>query len=154
MPFPEQVTRDVSPDGGVVVGDDGSAGAGRAVRYAAEEARRRGTTLHVLRAWTIVSAPRPDDLPAGIAASMTELEAATRAAEEARVADLLGDPPPTPVEVHTCHGPPAQSLLKAAETADVVVVGSRGRGGFASLVLGSVAEQVVRHSAAPVIVVR
>jgi nucleotide-binding universal stress UspA family protein len=154
MPFPEQVTREVSPDGGVVVGDDGSAGAAKAVRYAGEEAQRRGTTLHVIRAWTIVSAVRPEDVPAGIVPSITELELATRGAEESRIADLLGDPAPGPVEVHTCHGPSAQSLLKAAETADVVVVGSRGRGGFASLMLGSVAEQVVRHSAAPVIVVR
>lgn len=154
MPFQEQVTKEVTPSGGVVVGDDGSTGAAGAVKYAAEEARRRGTPLHVIRAWTIVTGIRPDDVPPGIAPSMSELEKATQAAEEHRVGQLLGEDPGITVEVHACYGPSAQTLLKAAETADVVVVGSRGRGGFATLVLGSVAEQVVRHSPTPVIVVR
>jgi len=148
-----QVTKEITPDGGVVVGDDGSPAAALAIRYAAEEALRRGTTLHVIRAWTIISGIRPADLPPGIAPSMTELETSTLEAERARVTELVGDAD-LQVDVHACYGPSAQILLKAAETADTLVVGSRGRGGFATLVLGSVAEQVVRHSTGPVIVVR
>lgn len=148
-----QVTKEISPDGGVVVGDDGSPVAALAIRYAAEEAQRRHTTLHVIRAWTIITGARPADLPAGIAPSMTELENSTLEAEKDRVVELLGDAD-VQVEVHACYGPSAQILLKAGETADVLVVGSRGHGGFATLVLGSVAEQVVRHSTGPVIVVR
>ncbi|CAM3226199.1 universal stress protein [Nocardioides dubius] len=149
----EQTVREVTPDGGVVVGDDGSAGAAGAVRFALAEAERRGTALHVIRAWTISSAVRPDGLPINVTPSLLELEEATRTAEETRIAKLLGETT-VPVEVHAVYSPSAQSLIHASATADVVVVGSRGRGGFATLVLGSVAEQVVRHASCPVIVTR
>ncbi len=153
-PFMEQVVAEITPDGGVVVGDDTSADAAYAVEFACEEARRRKTTLHVVRAWSIVNAVRPDASPPGYAPSLSELESATRAAEQRRVERLLGEDPGVPVEVHAVHCPAAQSLIKASQSADVVVVGSRGLGGFSSLVLGSVAEQCVRHAAGPVIVVR
>jgi nucleotide-binding universal stress UspA family protein len=149
-----EVTKHVRPDGGVVVGDDGSEGAARAVRYAAEEARRRGVTLHVLRAWSIMSTARPADVPPGFAASLAEYESAALAEEQARIGHLLGDDVEVPVEVHCVHSPAAQALIAASETADVIVVGSRGLGGFRSLVLGSVAEQCIRHASGPVIVVR
>nr|WP_205528367.1 universal stress protein [Desertimonas flava] len=51
-------------------------------------------------------------------------------------------------------GPPARSLLEHADHADLVVVGSRGRGGFRSLLFGSVAHRVAEHAACPVVVVR
>jgi nucleotide-binding universal stress UspA family protein len=149
-----EVTKHVRPEGGVVVGDDGSEGAARAVRYALEEARRRGATLHVLRAWSIMSTSRPADVPPGFAASLAEYEAAALAEEKARIDHLLGEHVDVPVEVHCVHSPAAQALLAASETADVIVVGSRGLGGFRSLVLGSVAEQCIRHASGPVVVVR
>ncbi len=142
------------PDGGVVVGDDGSEGAAHAVRYALEEAQRRGTTLHVVRAWSIMSTARPSDVPPGFAASLQEYEAAALAEETARIEHLLGTDPGAPVEIHCVHAQAAHALITASETADVTVVGSRGLGGFRSLVLGSVAEQCIRHAAGPVIVVR
>jgi nucleotide-binding universal stress UspA family protein len=151
---PAEVTRYVRPDGGVVVGDDGSEGAAHAVRFALEEARRRGSTVHVIRAWSILSASRPADVPPGFAASLAEYETAALAEEKARIEHLLGPEPAAPVEVHCVHSPAAQALIAASETADVTVVGSRGLGGFRSLVLGSVAEQCIRHAAGPVIVVR
>jgi nucleotide-binding universal stress UspA family protein len=149
-----EVTKQVRPDGGVVVGDDGSEGAARAVRYALEEARRRGVTLHVLRAWSIMSTSRPADVPPGFAASLAEYEAAALDEEKARIHHLLGEDVDVPVEVHCVHSPAAQALIAASETADVIVVGSRGLGGFRSLVLGSVAEQCIRHASGPVVVVR
>lgn len=151
---PSDVTRHARPDGGVVVGDDGSENAARAMRFALEEARRRGTTLHVLRAWSIMSTSRPLDVPPGFAASLEEYETAAKAEERARVENLLGDDVDVPVEVHCVHSPAAEALIVASETADVTVVGSRGLGGFRSLVLGSVAEQCIRHAHGPVIVVR
>lgn len=149
-----EVTRFARPDGGVVVGDDGSEGAAHAVRYALEEARRRSSTLHVVRAWSILSTSRPADVPPGFAASMPEYEAACTEEETARVEHLLGTDPGVPVDVHCVHSPAAAALIEASKTADVVVVGSRGLGGFRSLVLGSVAEQCIRHCVGPVVVVR
>lgn len=149
-----EVTKFFRPDGGVVVGDDGSEGASEAIRYALEEARRRNATLHVVRAWSIMSTSRPAHVPAGFAASLAEYEEATRAEETERVQRLLGDQTGVPVEIHCVHSPAAQALMAASETADVLVVGSRGVGGFRSLVLGSVAEQCVRHASGPVVVVR
>ncbi len=149
-------TREVTelrPDGGVVVGDDGSTCAATAVRVAAEEAVRRGATLHVLRAWSLTSAVRPDDVPPGIVPSMLEFEAATLAAERRRVTELLAGVS-VEVQVHAVHAAPAKALIAASETAELLVVGTRGLGGFKHLVLGSVAEQCLRHAASNVLVVR
>ncbi|MDT0201055.1 universal stress protein [Nocardioides sp. AE5] len=152
-PTQDNLIREVVPNGGVVVGDDGSRHASLAVRYAVEEAARRGTTLHVVRAWTIMSSVHPAGVPLGITPSVLEMEESTLAAEQERVARIVGDTVAT-VQVHTAYGPSAQALIKASETAEVLVVGSRGRGGFKTLVLGSVADQVIRHAQCPVIVVR
>ncbi len=109
-----EVTRYVRPDGGVVVGDDGSEGAAHAVRYALEEARRRGCTLHVLRAWSILSSSRPADVPPGFAASMPEYEAACTDEESARIEHLLGTAHGIPVDVHCVHSTPAAALIEAS----------------------------------------
>jgi nucleotide-binding universal stress UspA family protein len=146
----QQVVEVLHPSGGVVVGDDGSDCSGRAVRYALEEARRWGGVFHVVRAWSLTSAVRPEDADVGYVPSLEEFEAATLAAERRRVQELLGPEPAAPVEVHVVHSPAAQALIEASQTADVLVVGSRGR---VALVLGSVADQCVRHAAEPVVVV-
>src|SRR3546814_14654149 len=125
----EQVVRDVTPDGGVVVGDDGSKAASLAVRFAVEEAARRGATLHVVRAWTIMTCVRPDDVPMGITPSLLELEASTLTAERARVAKIVGDAQAT-AEVHVAYSPSAQPPLQASTTAAVPARGRRvGRTG-------------------------
>lgn len=59
-----------------------------------------------------------------------------------------------PAKAKRWEGQPAAVLLKEAEQADMIVVGSRGRGGFANLLLGSVTQQVVHHAPCPVVVVR
>lgn len=149
----DQLVREITPHGGVIVGDDGSKHASLAVRFAMEEAARRGVTLHVIRAWTIMTCVRPANVPLGVTPTLLEMEASTLAAEQTRVERILGDSGVT-AEVHVAYGPSAQALIHASSTADVLVVGSRGRGGFRTLVLGSVADQCVRHAQGPVIVVR
>jgi nucleotide-binding universal stress UspA family protein len=141
------------PDGGVVVGDDGSECAAVAVREAAEDAVRRGTKLHVLRAWTLITAVRPRDVPRGVVASMPEYEAATMAQERSRVEELLTGSPVS-VDVHVVHGAAPKTLLVASETADLLVVGTRGLGGFKHLLVGSVAEQCIRYARCSVLVAR
>jgi nucleotide-binding universal stress UspA family protein len=148
-------TTDLHPEGGVLVGDDGSSCAGAAVRAAAAEAALRGVKLHVVRAWSITTAVRPQDVPQGIIPSMAEFEAATLAAERSRVDELLaGSGAGADVEVHAVHAAPAKVLVEAAESADLLVVGTRGRGGFKRLLLGSVAEQCLRYAPCSVMVVR
>ncbi len=151
-PLPHETT-EVRPDGGVVVGDDGSDCAAVAVVTAAHEAVRRDTPLHVVRAWSLASAVRPSDLPRGMVASTEEYEAATLQVERARVDRLLKDSV-ADVEVHVVHATASAALMTASQTADLLVVGTRGLGGFRHLVLGSVAEQCIRHASCNVLVVR
>ncbi|MBP2475618.1 nucleotide-binding universal stress UspA family protein [Crossiella equi] len=150
----DRVREAVEITGGVVVGVDGSASSLRALRVAVEEACRRGLVLHVLRAWTLRNAPRPPDCPAGSVASITEYENWLRKQTEELVAQHVEENPGCEIAVHIVHSPSPQGLIAASGGADLLVVGHRGRGGFAGLVLGSVADQVVRHARCSVLVVR
>jgi len=150
---PRQEITEVNPDGGVVVGDDGSRCAAVAVGVSADEAVRRGLKLHVIRAWSVATGIRPADCPAGIVPSFSEFEQATFAVEQERVAELVGERA-VDVEVHAVHATAVKALIHASEKADLLVVGTRGLGGFKNLLLGSVAEQVIRHAACSVLVVR
>lgn len=134
---------------GVVVGDDGSANAAAAVRFAAQEARLRGATLHVVSAFSLLSANRPPDLPFGYVPSETELQESALATLTTRWAELEGD-----VELHAIHGTPTKVLVEASASADLVVVGARGMGGFEAMILGSVADQVMHHAECPVVLVK
>jgi nucleotide-binding universal stress UspA family protein len=141
-------------NGGVVVGDDGSPVSRAAVVWAAQDAARRGSTLHVLQAWSMTKAPRPSTWVPGYVPALPDWEAAVIQNLESRCANLLADTAGVAFEVHAVHAPAARALIEASEGADLVVVGTRGWGGFKGLVLGSVAEQVVRHAHCPVTVVR
>lgn len=148
-----QEVTEVRPDGGVLVGDDGSETAALAVRAAATEAVRRGTTLHVLRAWSIMTAQRPADLPRGVVATMLEYEAATLEEQRRRTAVMLNGVD-VDYEVHVVHAAPAKALILASQSVELLVVGTRGLGGFNRLLLGSVAEQCIRYAGCSVLVVR
>lgn len=135
----------------IVVGVDGSQASTAAVRWAAAEAWLREADLEVLMAYQS-TAPR---LRFGTSAAFQ------RAADE-RAAGIVDDAvseaksitPHTPIRGNAVIGYPAQVLLKAARGADLVVVGSRGRGGFGGLLLGSVSAQVATHASCSVVVVR
>ncbi|MEV6231860.1 universal stress protein [Saccharopolyspora shandongensis] len=152
--MPDQTIQQVEIDGGVVVGVDSSASSLRALIVAAAEARRRSVPLHVVRAWSFRTAPRPADCPPNVVPSMDEFQQSVEADTERIVANKLGEHPDLPIHIHVVHSPSPQALLSASRGADLLVVGHRGRGGFAGLMLGSVAEQCVRHAACPVLVVR
>jgi len=80
---------------------------------------------------------------------------ARKAAEEAvqTAALALGDKQPASVTVTAVNGFPAKTLIDASENSDLLVVGSRGSGGFGTLILGSISSQVVHHARCPVVVV-
>lgn len=137
-------------DGRVVVGFDGSPQAQRAVTWAAHEAGARGRGL------TVVHALMPPVMTGGLGVGLpTSPEVLSRMETSAReqlagVADTLDlDEVRIAVEI----GSPSGVLLEASETADLVVVGSRGRGGFARLLLGSVAAQVAAHADCPAAII-
>lgn len=138
--------------GGILVGHDGSAAAGQAVRWAADWARRSDNDLHVLRTWAISSAPRPASWSPGYVPPMTDFEQAVLDRLRADVEALDLPPDGLRVECHVLHGSAGKHIVQASEQADLVVLGARGVGGFRGLMLGSTADQVVRHSRCPVVI--
>ncbi|TFV56253.1 universal stress protein [Geodermatophilus sp. DF01-2] len=137
----------------VVVGVDGSSGARAALRFALEDAVRRGVPVDVLTAY------RPPEIWLDFyAVGDVDLDRAERAAAEqaeAFVAEVLREgPQPAPeVRVRAVLGTAADVLVRESAGADLLVVGSRGHGGFSSMLLGSVGMQCVLHATCPVTVV-
>lgn len=138
----------------ITVGVDGSEHSLRALEWAVREAGLRGAALTVLAVhqvasnyWTGSPELYPADQPAA--------DAVRRAAEDAvqKVVGQVGEPGPASVTVRAVSGLPAQELVRASSDADLLVVGSRGGGGFSRLLLGSVSSEVVRHAACPVVVI-
>ncbi|MGW5162631.1 universal stress protein [Nonomuraea wenchangensis] len=137
--------------GRVVVGDDGSEQAAAAVAYAIKQARARGVTLHVVSAW---QSPVYSPYAAAYDTLTQEgYEYLTQAAAE-RVAAWRESDPDVRITDAQVHGHPVNALIEAGRAADLVVVGSRGRGGFASALLGSVGHAVLHRLTCPVAVVR
>lgn len=144
----------VELDGGVLVGDDGSACAARAIEYAAGEAARRGVDLHVVRAWSIPTAVRPADAPFGTTPSIAEMQDATQAETQRRAEAAAAAHPGVTAHAHTAFARADHVLLAAARNADVLVVGSKGRSRLSSMLVGSTAATAVREATIPVVVVR
>lgn len=138
---------------GIVVGVDDSPSSKSALRWAIEEAGLRDTSLHVVSAWEFPFAKpaSPDDDPLP---GVPPLEETARVELTAAVAEAGGDPESDGVVVEVVHGSPARVLLDAAAGADLLVLGTHGRGGISGLVLGSVSRQVIQHAPCPVVVVR
>ena len=137
---------------GIVVGVDGSGHSRKALERAAAEAAAHGAPLTVL---VIHQAVR--DVYGGVS-HYQEDAALTAKAKEAAQAEtdqvLAGlDAKPASVTVTAVHGLPVDELVKASQGADMVVVGRRGMGGFALLLMGSVSSQVAQHAACPVLIV-
>ncbi|MER7168065.1 universal stress protein [Micromonospora sp. NPDC000207] len=138
-------------EGPVIVGLDGSDPALGAVRYAADEATRRDTGLVLLHVRSDDSdREAPDEVEQGAAGWVDADELLTRA-----VATVRAEHPDLPVEQRTLRAEkPASALVQASGEATLFVVGSRGRGGFTGLLLGSVSQALVQHSHCPVLVFR
>ncbi len=134
----------------ILVGVDGSAASKDALLWAADYAVLSGGRVHAVAAWEWpislgVAVPLPDDYDP-LKDSKTALEKT--------VAEVLGDSPSVPVSSTIVEGSPGYALVAAAANADLLVVGSRGHGGFAELLLGSVSEHCARYAPCPVTVVR
>src|SRR5947209_18501404 len=137
---------------GIIVGVDGSTHSRKALEYAAKEAVAHHTSLTVI---TVHQAVR--DVYGGVSnypddASLTEKARQAAQADTDEVLAGIAEKPES-VTVKAVHGLPADELVKAADGADMLVIGSRGTGGFARLVLGSVATQVSHHAGCPVLII-
>lgn len=137
--------------GRIVVGVDGSDTARRALAWAAEEARVRGAQLEVVHTWQI---PYAGGYPYALGApDLDQIEQAARALLDEMVDALDESQLVEPAERNAASGDPAAVLLDVAQAADLLVLGSRGVGGFTGLLLGSTAHHVVHHATCPVVVV-
>lgn len=168
---------DKSQAGRIVVGVDGSPASDEALAWAYRQAARTGDVLHMVTTYEVDAASSPYSgsyayAPDGrIAAYLTEAESRWREdrhrvaqehaehmltdrARDARAAFADAD---AKVEITTetvAGGRPAEVLVEHSRRAELLVVGSRGRGGFRGLLLGSVSQQCVLHAHCPVVVVR
>ena len=141
--------------GRIVVGADDSVASLAALNWAVQQARHRGGSVHAVMAWQ-----RPQAYGAanvwgvGMDPSFdAEALAASAATEAARLGERATHIPDVAITTEAIEGHPAEVLLGAAEDADLLVVGSRGHGGFVGALLGSVSRHVVAHSPCPVVVV-
>ncbi len=136
----------------IVVGVDGSEGSDSALRFAAKEAAVRGARLRIVCAWEIPAAVYaaawglPPTQEAGFGEHARGI-AAEALAEAARLQ------PDIDLEPRAVRGQPTDVLLQESEEADLLVIGSRGLGGFKSLLLGSVGHQLAQHTTCPLVIV-
>jgi len=134
----------------IVVGVDGSDSSQRALRWAADQAKLTGARLDVVTTWEYPptlgwAPPYPSDF---------DPDQDARKALQKTVDTVLGADPGMAVELTVTEGHPSYVLVQAAAHAALLVVGSRGHGAFAGMLLGSVSEYCAAHSPCPVVVVR
>jgi nucleotide-binding universal stress UspA family protein len=138
---------------GIIVGVDGSGHSQRALEWAIREAAMRHAPLTVLSVHQAVRgyygqvSVFPDD------EVLTERVRAAAQAETDRVLAALDGSRPESVTVKAVHGFPVEELISAGRDADLIVLGSRGAGGFNRLMMGSVAGQVAQHAPCPVTII-
>lgn len=133
--------------GPVVVGVDGSESSKEALRWAARMAAVEGVPILALTAWEY---PPTFNSPVDVD-WRPDVDAETVLHET--LDEVLGDDRPATLEARVVHGPARTVLLEASEGATLLVVGSRGHGGFAGLLLGSVSSACAEHGHCPVLVV-
>jgi nucleotide-binding universal stress UspA family protein len=135
---------------GIVVGVDGSPHSQNALDWAVNESALRHVPLTVL---AVVPAAAAIWGITGQAPASEETHAAVKQAAEEMVDKSVARQGGQAVTVRTVDGVAADELIKASEGAELVIVGARGAGGFATLMMGSVSAQVARHSHCPVVVI-
>ena len=138
---------------GIVVGVDGSGHSQRALEWAMKEAAMRHAPLTILTVHPAIVGYYGGVLTAPRDLELTEQSQVAVQAEADKVLAALDGPHPESVTVKAVHGFPVEELVNASKHADVVVLGSRGVGGFTRMLLGSTAGQVVQHAYCPVLIV-
>jgi nucleotide-binding universal stress UspA family protein len=144
-------THSSTPTGVVVVGVDGSEASKDALRWAIRYARATGASVRAVMAWHYPTSFgwAPTQTISGL-----DLESDARAALKETIDQVIVASEPVTVQTEVVEGPAALMLLRAASEADLLVIGSRGHGAFAGMLLGSVGQHCVHHATCPVVVVR
>ncbi|MGH3179056.1 MAG: universal stress protein [Streptosporangiaceae bacterium] len=137
---------------GIVVGVDGSGHSRKALERAAAEAAAHGAPLTVLVIHQAVRDVYGSASHYGDDAALTEKAKEAAKAETDQVLAAASTKPGS-VTVTAVHGLPVDELVKASEGADMIVLGRRGMGGFARMLMGSVSSQVAQHAQCPVLIV-
>jgi len=137
---------------GIVVGVDGSGHSRKALEWAANEAAVHHMPLTVLTVHQAVRDVYGSASHYGDDAALTDKAKEAAQAETDQVLAALGSQPIS-VTVTAVHGLPVDELVKASESADMIVLGRRGMGGFVRLLMGSVSSQVAQHARCPVLIV-
>lgn len=137
--------------GPIVVGLDGSPASEQALGYAFKAASRAGAALLAVHAWDDRGVRNPRRTQAKELA-VGEIEAAAQRMLAEQLAGWPDEYPDVAVECRVIHQRPAAALIDLGHRARMIVVGSRGRGGFARLLLGSVSQAVVQHATCPVVI--
>ena len=138
-------------DGRIVVGVDGSASSRAALAWAVRQAALTGARVDAVTAWQI---PATWGYGYSMALEIPDLgRAAGRALDEA-IAEEAAQAPGVEIRPVVVQENPARALLDAAKGADLLVVGSRGHGGFTEAILGSVGQHCVHHATCPVVIIR
>ena len=132
----------------VVVGIDGSAASEEALAWAADESRVRGAVLEIDHVWSL-----PNLGYGGFVAQIDDFEKDAKELLEKVTDRARKNHPDRTIESNLLEGPPAPALIVRGKRADLLVVGSRGHGGFTGLMLGSVSQQLVHHAEFPIVVV-
>ena len=140
--------------GRIVVGVDGSKASRIALRWACAEARARGTGVAAVAVWHLYPLVPPERVGASPWWFTAEPEEATRALLGEVVAEVAPDFPGVAVEQQVVSGHAAEELIRQSETADVLVIGATGTGGFAGMLLGSTGAAVLEHSQCTVVLAR
>jgi nucleotide-binding universal stress UspA family protein len=139
---------------GIVVGIDGSEGSMLAFEWAAKEAHVRRAPLTVVLAWQLPTSVFAGAGWVGVGAELIEdLRKLAEQRLEESVAALASNLQGLEVSRKVAEGPAAAALVEAAKGAELLVVGTRGHGGFAGLLLGSVSQQCAQHSPCPVAII-
>ncbi|RBY79411.1 universal stress protein [Blastococcus sp. TF02-09] len=145
---------ETAESGPVVVGVDGSAGSQRALRFAANEATLRGTTVTAVYAWEPAPHPGLDALRAASGLDWSSLAQHATDLLDDELTRVRTEFPHVQFTGQTLADQPVQGLVDASQDAQLLVVGSRGRGALGGLVMGSVSHSVVRAAHCPVAVLR
>ena len=140
----------------IVVGVDQSEGARAALRFALEEAKLRRATLRVVHAWQYgyIGATGVEGAYPALGGDIKELRAGAETALAETLRESIPEADTVEIERRVVEGRPAAVLVAESRDADLLVVGSRGHGGFTGLLLGSVSQQCAHHAACPVVIVR